>query len=77
MKSLMEMTGAPTEKHLISALARYKVRAARSRQIQRRSPRHRADSPHPRPEVREDQGVGEEVQRLLGEGVKERAQQSL
>ena len=75
MKSLMQITGAPSEKHLITALARYKVRRrARSRQIRRRSARPRADPPHPRPEVREDQGVEEAVQRLVGEGVKEQAQ---
>ena len=77
MKSLMQITGAPSEKHLITALARYKVRRVRSRQIWRRSARPRADPPHPWPEVREDQGVGEAVQRLVGEGVKEQAQASL
>ena len=74
MKSLMQITGAPSEKALVAQLSKYKVRRAFSRQFVPGSRRPRADQAHPRPHAGDDQGSGEEeVQRLLGEGVKARA----
>ena len=74
MNSLMKLTGAPSEEHLVAQLKAHKVRRAFSRQFVPGSRRPRADQAHPRPQAGDDESSGEEkVQRLLGEGVKERA----